>query len=149
MWAIGPSAAQTLFDAGRRRAFLQESTANYDALVADYRQNVLTAFQQVEDNLAALRILEDEAQRQQRAVESARESEQLSLNRYRGGLVTYLEVVTAQSIRLQNERAAVDVQRRRMEASCVADPGTRGRLERHRCRRGGSDFEVNQPKFRN
>jgi outer membrane protein TolC len=119
LWAIGPSAAQTLFDAGRRRAVLQESTANYDALVADYRQNVLTAFQQVEDHLASLRILEDEAGRQQRAVESARESEGLSFNRYKGGLVTYLEVVTAQSIRLQNERAAVHIERRRLEASVM------------------------------
>jgi NodT family efflux transporter outer membrane factor (OMF) lipoprotein len=119
LWALGPSAAQTLFDAGRRRAVLQESTANYDALVADYRQNVLTAFQQVEDNLASLRILEDEAQRQQRAVEAALESEELSLNRYQGGLVTYLEVVTAQSVRLQNERAAVNIERRRLESSVM------------------------------
>jgi NodT family efflux transporter outer membrane factor (OMF) lipoprotein len=119
LWAVGPSVAQTLFDAGRRRAVLQESTANYDALVADYRQQVLTAFQQVEDNLASLRILEDEAQRQRRAVEAARESEKLSLNRYKGGLVTYLEVVTAQSIRLQNERVAVGVERRRLEASVL------------------------------
>jgi outer membrane protein TolC len=86
---------------------------------ADYRQSVLTAFQQVEDNLASLRILEDEAQRQHRAVASARESEELSLNRYKGGLVTYLEVVTAQSIRLQNERAAVNIERRRLEASVL------------------------------
>jgi NodT family efflux transporter outer membrane factor (OMF) lipoprotein len=119
LWAIGPSAAQTLFDAGRRRAALQESTANYDALVADYRQLVLTAFQQVEDNLASLRILGDEIKRQQRAVESARESEGLSMNRYKGGLVTYLEVVTAQSIRLDNERLAVDIGRRRMEAGVL------------------------------
>jgi NodT family efflux transporter outer membrane factor (OMF) lipoprotein len=119
LWAVGPSVAQTLFVAGRRRAVLQESTANYDALVADYRQEVLTAFQQVEDNLASLRILEDEAQRQRRAVEAARESEKLSLNRYKGGLVTYLEVVTAQSIRLQNERVAVGVERRRLEASVL------------------------------
>jgi outer membrane protein TolC len=119
MWTVGPSAAQTIFDAGRRRAVLQEATANYDALVADYRQDVLTAFQQVEDNLASLRILEDEAARQQRAVASARESEALSLNRYKGGLVTYLEVVTVQNIRLQDERIAVDIDRRRMEASVL------------------------------
>jgi len=119
LWAVGPSVAQTLFDGGRRRAVLQESTANYDAFVADYRQEVLTAFQQVEDNLASLRILEDEAERQRRAVEAARESEKLSFNRYKGGLVTYLEVVTAQSIRLQNERVAVGVERRRLEASVL------------------------------
>jgi len=119
LWAVGPSVAQTLFDAGRRRAVLRESEANYDALVADYRESVLTAFQQVEDNLASLRILGDEAQRQERAVESARESENLSLNRYKGGLVTYLEVVSAQSIRLQNERMAADIERRRLEASVL------------------------------
>jgi NodT family efflux transporter outer membrane factor (OMF) lipoprotein len=119
LWAVGPSAAETLFDAGRRRAVLQEKTANYDALVADYRQSVLTAFQQVEDNLASLRVLENEAGRQRRAVESARESEQLSLNRYTGGMVTYLEVITAQSIRLANERAAVNIERRRLEASVL------------------------------
>ncbi|MGA2118866.1 MAG: efflux transporter outer membrane subunit [Bryobacteraceae bacterium] len=119
LWAVGPSAAQTLFDAGRRRAALAESTANYDALVADYREAVLNAFQQVEDNLASSRILEIEAGRQRLAVESARESEALSLNRYKGGLVTYLEVVTAQSVRLQNERVAVDIERRRLEASVM------------------------------
>jgi NodT family efflux transporter outer membrane factor (OMF) lipoprotein len=117
LWAVGPSVAETLFDGGRRRAVVSESTANYDALVADYRQNVLTSFQQVEDNLASLRILEDESARQQRAVEAARASEQLSLNRYKGGLVTYLEVVTVQTIRLQDERVAVDIDRRRMEDS--------------------------------
>lgn len=119
LWAIGPSAAQTLFDAGRRRAVVQESTANYDALLADYRQGVLTAFQQVEDNLASLRILEAEALRQQHAVDAARESEQLSLNRYKGGLVTYLEVVIIQSTRLQNERVAEGIERRRLEASVL------------------------------
>jgi NodT family efflux transporter outer membrane factor (OMF) lipoprotein len=117
LWAVGPSVAQTLFDAGRRRAVVQESSANYDALVADYRQNVLTAFRQVEDHLASLRILEEEFARQQRAVTAARASEELSLSRYRGGLVTYLDVVTVQTIRLQNERVAVDIDRRRMEAS--------------------------------
>ena len=119
LWAVGPSAAQTLFDAGRRRAALADATANYEALVANYRQGVLTAFQQVEDSLSSLRILEDEGARQHRAVAAARESEELSMNRYRGGLVTYLEVITAQSIRLQNERAAVNIDRRRLEASVL------------------------------
>jgi NodT family efflux transporter outer membrane factor (OMF) lipoprotein len=119
LWAVGPSVAQTLFDAGRRRAVVEESSANYDALVADYRQNVLTAFRQVEDNLASLRILEEESVRQQRAVTSAHASEDLALNRYKGGLVTYLDVVTVQTIRLQNERIAVDIDRRRMEASVL------------------------------
>jgi NodT family efflux transporter outer membrane factor (OMF) lipoprotein len=119
LWAIGPSALQTIFDAGRRRAVLDENVANYDALVADYRQGVLSAFQQVEDNLASLRVLESESLRQAKAVDAARQSEALSLNRYKGGLVTYLEVVTAQSITLQNERVAVGLERRRHEASVL------------------------------
>ena len=110
---------QTVFDAGRRRAVLQQSTANYDALVADYRQDVLSAFQQVEDNLASLRVLESEAARQRLAVEAARRAEQLSRNRYTGGLETYLEVATTQAVRLYNERIGVDVERRRMEASVL------------------------------
>lgn len=119
LWAIGPSVLQTVYDGGRRRAVLDESVANYDALVADYRQGVLNAFQQVEDNMASLRVLESESQRQAKAVEAARQSEALSLNRYKGGLVTYLEVVTAQSITLQNERIAVDLERRRRQASVL------------------------------
>jgi NodT family efflux transporter outer membrane factor (OMF) lipoprotein len=118
-WAIGPTAVQTVFDAGRRRAVMEESVANYDALVATYRETVLTAFQQVDDSLASLRVLENESGRQRLAVEAARRSEDLSMNRYRGGLVTYLEVATAQAIRLQNERIAVDVERRRMESSVL------------------------------
>jgi NodT family efflux transporter outer membrane factor (OMF) lipoprotein len=118
-WAVGPSVAQTIFDAGRRRAGVAQANANYDEVVAEYRQNVLTAFRQVEDNLASLRILDDEAARQERAVAASRNAEELSMNRYRGGLVTYLEVVTAQSTRLQNERVAIGIERRRMEASVL------------------------------
>jgi NodT family efflux transporter outer membrane factor (OMF) lipoprotein len=119
LWAIGPSAAQTLFDAGRRRAVLDASTANYDATVAEYRASVLNAFQQVEDNLSALRVLDDQMRQQARAVAAARDSEEASMNRYRGGLVTYLEVATAQTVRLQNERVAVAIERQRMEASVL------------------------------
>ena len=78
---------------------------------------MLTAFQEVEDNLAAMRILADEDQKQEAAVKAAQRSLALSLNRYKGGVVSYLEVVTAQSAALANERAAVDVSRRRMAAS--------------------------------
>ena len=101
----------------RRRANSQIAGAGYDASVAAYRQVTLESFQQVEDNLAALRILSEEAQRQDAAVQSAQRSLELSTNRYKGGIVTYLEVVTAQSVALQNERTAVDIQRRRMDAS--------------------------------
>jgi NodT family efflux transporter outer membrane factor (OMF) lipoprotein len=118
-WAVGPAIAQTVFDAGRRRAQSEFAQANYDAAVASYRQTVLEAFQQVEDNIAQLRILERESQTQQAAVAAAQRSLQLSMNRYTGGLVTYLEVVTAQSTALANERTAVDILRRRMDASVL------------------------------
>jgi NodT family efflux transporter outer membrane factor (OMF) lipoprotein len=118
-WAVGPGLAETLFDAGRRRATSASARANYDSTVASYRQTSLTAFQEVEDNLAALRILEDEAQQQQRAVASAQESLQLFTNRYKGGVDTYLQVITAQTTELANERNVIDIQRRRMDASVL------------------------------
>jgi NodT family efflux transporter outer membrane factor (OMF) lipoprotein len=117
-WALGPNALQTLFDAGRRRAATEAATAGYDATVADYRQSALNAFREVEDSLATLRVLERESAAQRVAVEAARKSLDLSMNRYTGGLVTYLEVVTAQSTALANERIEVDLLRRRMDA-CV------------------------------
>jgi len=118
-WAVGPAVAQTLFDAGRRRATSESAHANYDATVASYRQTSLTAFQEVEDNVAALRILESEAQQQQQAVASSQESLQLFTNRYKGGVDTYLQVITAQTIELANERNAIDIQRRRLDASVL------------------------------
>ena len=93
--------------------------AGYDEAVANYRQAALTAFQEVEDNLATLRVLEEQAQAQRVAVEAAQQSLDLSLNRYKGGLVTYLEVITAQSIALQNQMTEVDILRRRMDASVL------------------------------
>jgi NodT family efflux transporter outer membrane factor (OMF) lipoprotein len=117
-WALGPSALQTLFDAGRRRAASQAATAAYDVTVANYRQTALQAFREVEDSLSALRILEQESAAQRVAVEAAQHSLDLSMNRYAGGLVTYLEVVTAQSTALSNQRIEVDLLRRRMDA-CV------------------------------
>jgi NodT family efflux transporter outer membrane factor (OMF) lipoprotein len=118
-WAVGPSVLQTVFDGGRRRATQQSSEFNYNATVATYRETALDAFQQVEDNLAELRVLEKETQTQRAAVLAAERSLELSTNRYTGGLVTYLEVVTAQGATLANERAAVDIQRRRMDASVL------------------------------
>ena len=119
LWAVGPSVLQTVFDAGRLRANTEAVTANYDALVANYREAALRAFQEVEDNLAALRILEEESKTQRAAVESAQRSVQLSTNRYTGGLVTYLEVATTQTIALENQRLAVDIEGRRMDASVL------------------------------
>jgi NodT family efflux transporter outer membrane factor (OMF) lipoprotein len=118
-WAVGPSLAETLFDGGRRRATSTTARANYDATVANYRESTLTAFQQVEDNLAALRILSQEAQQQTEATASAEESLQIFTNRYIGGADPYLQVLTAQTIALQNERNDVDILRRRMDASVL------------------------------
>jgi len=118
-WAVGPALVQTLFDAGRRRATSESARANYDAAVATYRQTSLTAFQEVEDNVAALRILEDETTQQRQAVASSQESLQLFTNRYKGGVDTYLQVITAQTIELANERNAIDIQRRRLDASVL------------------------------
>jgi len=119
LWAVGSSLAQTIFDGGRRRATSEAALASYDATVASYRQATLDAFQQVEDNLAALRILEQETQQQERAVVSARESLQLFTNRYKGGVDNYLQVITAQTVALTNERNQVDIMRRRMDASVL------------------------------
>ena len=119
MWAVGPSLVQTIYDAGRRRAASEQAQAAYDANVASYRESVLTAFQEVEDNLAALRILDEESKKQDQAVQAAERSLALSTNRYKGGLVTYLEVVTAQSAALTNERTAVEILTRRMNASVL------------------------------
>src|SRR3984957_4231225 len=118
-WAVGPALSQTLFDGGRRRATSESARANYDATVATYRQSSLTAFQEVEDNVAALRILENETQQQQQAVASSQESLQLFTNRYKGGVDTYLQVITAQTIELANERNDIDIQRRRLDASVL------------------------------
>jgi NodT family efflux transporter outer membrane factor (OMF) lipoprotein len=114
LWSAGPSAVATIFDVGRRRANLDQAIAAYDETVADYRQTVLTGFQQVEDNLAALRILEKEADTQQRAVVASEKSLSLSLTRYRGGITSYLEVTVAQSAALSDEVTAVDILGRRM-----------------------------------
>ena len=118
-FALGPTLLETLYDAGLRHATTDQARAAYEANVAAYRQSVLTAFQEVEDNLAALRILEEESAKQQQAVESAERSTALSLNRYKGGLVTYFEVITAQSIALSDEVTAVNILTRRMNSSVL------------------------------
>ena len=117
IWTVGPQLAQTLFDAGNRKAVTQEAQATYDANAAAYRQAVLSAFQGVEDNLAALRILEDEARQENLAVESAERSLSLATERYKGGVDTYLDVITAEATTLTNESAAVDILTRRMTAA--------------------------------
>jgi NodT family efflux transporter outer membrane factor (OMF) lipoprotein len=118
-WAVGPGMSETLFDAGRRRATKNITIANYDATVADYRQTALTAFQQVEDNLAALRILENEARQQHEATASAEQSLDLFQTRYEGGVDTYLQVVTWQTAALNNQRNDLDILQRRLDASVL------------------------------
>jgi len=118
-WAVGPTFSETLFDGGRHRAVKRTASANYDGAVAHYRQTTLTAFQQVEDNLAALRLLEVEAQQQHESTGSAEQSLDLSQTRYEGGADTYLQVITWQTAALNNERNDIDIMRRRMEASVV------------------------------
>jgi NodT family efflux transporter outer membrane factor (OMF) lipoprotein len=114
LWSIGSSALMTILDGGRRRAGTDEAKAGYDASVAFYRETVLTAFQQVEDNLAALRILEQEAGVQATAVGAAERSLSLSNTRYEGGVTSYLEVITAQNAALTDEVTAVNILGRRM-----------------------------------
>jgi NodT family efflux transporter outer membrane factor (OMF) lipoprotein len=116
---VGASAVVTAFDVGRRRAASDQARAAYDQAVANYQQNVLTAYQEVEDNLAALRLLEDESNTETRAVAAAEHSLALSNNRYRGGVTTYLEVITAQATALGDERTAVQISGRRMVDSVL------------------------------
>jgi NodT family efflux transporter outer membrane factor (OMF) lipoprotein len=117
LWSLGASALETIFDAGRRHALTDQARDAYEAQVASYRLSVLNAFQEVEDDLAASRILSDEAEAQAAAVEAARKSLALSTKRYKGGVATYLEVLTAQTTQLANERAQADVAARRSIAS--------------------------------
>jgi NodT family efflux transporter outer membrane factor (OMF) lipoprotein len=118
-WAVGPSLSETLFDAGRRRAVKNISVDQYDATVANYRQTVLTAFQQVEDSLAALRVLETEAKQQKEATASAEQSLDLFQTRYEGGVDTYLQVVTWQTAALNDQRNDLEILHRRLEASVL------------------------------
>ena len=118
-WSLGPALALTIFDGGRRAAVSDQAVASYDQSVAGYRGTVLTAFKEVEDNLAALRILEEEAAIQAEAVKAAELSLQISLNQYQAGIITYLQVVQAQTAALANQRAVIDVQSRRIAASVL------------------------------
>jgi NodT family efflux transporter outer membrane factor (OMF) lipoprotein len=119
LWSLGASALGTVFDVGRRRAFTDEARSAYDVEVAAYRQSVLAGFQQVEDSLAALRILENEATVQDQAVQAAQSSLDLSTMRYEGGVTSYLEVTIAQSAALSDEVTAVNILGRRMASTVL------------------------------
>lgn len=116
-WSVGPSLAETIFDAGLRRATLQQFQANYDQTVANYRETVLTAFQQVEDNLASLRILAQAIDQQNAAVEAAARALQESTVRYKVGVDPYLNVIVAQTILLNDQQTAVSFRMQEMVAS--------------------------------
>jgi NodT family efflux transporter outer membrane factor (OMF) lipoprotein len=116
-FSMGPSVAETLFDAGLRRATVMQFRAQYDETVANYRQAVLTAFQQVEDNLASLRILSVEIEHQDAAVVAAGRTLTLALDRYKLGIDPYLNVITAQSALLSNKQTAVNLRIQQMTAS--------------------------------
>ena len=116
-FSVGPAAAETIFDAGLRRATMEQFRAQYDETVANYRQTVLTAFQQVEDNLASLRILSGELQYQDTAVTSAQKALAIATNRYKLGLDPYLNVLTAQTTLLSNQQTAVNLRIQQMTAS--------------------------------
>ena len=125
VWSLGAALAQTIFDGGLRRAHTAQAEAAYDVAVAQYKETVLAAFQQVEDDLALLRLLDQETALQDQAVRSSRQAEQLALNQYRAGTATYLAVVTAQTLSLTNQRTAVQLRGRLLAAglSLVAATG--------------------------
>ena len=118
IWSVGPALAQSIFDAGLRKATVQQYQASYDQTVANYRQTVLIAFQQVEDNLAALRILTQVIEQQDSAIEAADRSLQEAKVRYRAGIDPYLNVIAAQTTLLNDQQAAVTFRMQQMVA-CV------------------------------
>jgi NodT family efflux transporter outer membrane factor (OMF) lipoprotein len=117
VWSLGATLAQTLFDGGLRRARSDQAVAAFDASVAQYKQTVLGGFQEVEDNLSTLRVLDQESRVQEQAVAAAQLAERLALSQYRAGTATYLAVVTTQAAALVNQRSAVQLQGRQLVAS--------------------------------
>jgi len=126
VWSLGAALAQTVFDGGLRKAHTDQAVATYDASVAQYKQTVLGGFQQVEDNLAALRVLDRESALQARAVQASQLAERLALSQYRAGTATYLSVVTAQQLSLTNQRTAAQVLGRQLAASVSLIAATGG-----------------------
>lgn len=125
-WSVGAQLADTLFDAGRRRGIVAEERAAYDATVAAYRETVLTAMQQVEDNLAALRILAAESDKVQQTIQAATRALEISTAQYRSGTVDYLAVITAQATLLSADVTAITLLNRRLSASVLLIEGLGG-----------------------
>jgi NodT family efflux transporter outer membrane factor (OMF) lipoprotein len=117
IWSIGPEIAATVFDGGLRRAQVKAAKAEYEIGVDDYRQTVLAGFQNVEDDLVSLRVLEKQAAVENEAVKAAREAETLTLNQYKAGTVPYSSVISAQTARLNAEQTALNVLSNRLQAS--------------------------------
>ena len=139
-WSIGETAAQTILDFGLRGAQTDQAIAAYDASVATYRQSVLTGFQEVEDNLAALRILEEEAAMQDEAVNASRQSVAISTNQYKAGIVSYLDVVTVMTIQFNNEQTAIGINGRRMSASVLLIKALGGGWDSSALRAGNRNY---------
>jgi NodT family efflux transporter outer membrane factor (OMF) lipoprotein len=117
IWSLGPSLAMTLFDAGARSAAVEQARAGYDQAVANYRQTVLNAFQEVQDNLAAARLLQREAEEQEQTLAAARRAREIAQAQYRAGTISALNVITAHTAELAAERGALDIHSRRLAAS--------------------------------
>jgi NodT family efflux transporter outer membrane factor (OMF) lipoprotein len=117
LWSLGAQAAELLFDAGQRHALTDQARHTYEANAAAYRSTVLAAFEDIEDQLSGLRILEQESTVEHRAVDSAQRSYDLSNQRYKGGVTSYLEVLTAEATLLQNQRTSIDLTTRQFVAS--------------------------------
>jgi outer membrane protein TolC len=117
LWSVGPELAETLFDAGLRRAQVAQARAAYAASLDNYRQTVLTSFEQVEDDIVTLRVLEQQAAIEDAAVKAAREAELLTLNQYKAGTVPYSSVITAQTTRFAAEETALAVLSSRLQGS--------------------------------
>jgi outer membrane protein TolC len=126
VWSVGPQLAQTLFEVGGRQAVTAQAVATYDGAVANYRQTVLTAFQNVEDNLSALRILAQERGEQETAVKTAQKTVDLAMVRYTGGVDSYLNVITAQTALLTSRLAQISIELRQMTASVQLAQGLGG-----------------------
>ena len=131
VWSLGAALAQTIFDGGLRRAHTAQAEAAYDVAAAQYKETVLGAFQQVEDQLALLRLLDQEAALQDQAVRSSQQAEQLALTQYRAGTASYLGVVTAQTLSLTNQRTAVQLRGRLMAAGISLVAATGGGWSAH------------------